>query len=311
MEFNSIEDFKKNFAQIYRSKVYPTLSNIDVERQNARKEGLKKAFFIGFFALVSFIIGSIYKEAGEFFFFISLILVITAFTYYSFTQKSFEQKLKTRIMPVLMDAFGNFHWTQTERISTSEIRDSRIFSRFDHRDIDDNFYGFYQDMPIEISESHLYYYTRDSKGRRQLHTTFKGVLISIGVGKRFSGHTIVRQRGFLLNSKVYQEVKLEDPEFQKRYFVDSNDQVEARFILTTAFMDRFKNLSNAFGAEYPECSFKDGKLLIALSTRKDLFKLGNLNTPVTEAGPYQQFLNEIISILEMIAVLKVTQKTGL
>lgn len=42
------------------------------------------------------------------------------------------------------------------------------------------------------------------------------------------------------NRRVYEEVKLEDVEFSKQFFVDSNDQVEARFLLTTAFMERFK-----------------------------------------------------------------------
>ena len=210
-----------------------------------------------------------------------------------------------------MDAFGNFFWSEYERIDTLEIYASKLFSRFDYRDSDDNFYGTYRQMPIEISETCLYYYTRDSKGRKRTSTTFDGVLISIGVGKNFTGHTIIREREFLCNQKNYQEVKLEDPEFSKQFFVDSNDQIEARYIITTAFMERFKNISNAFGSQHAICSFRNKQLLIALRTSKDLFRLGNLSTPITDTKPFQNLLNELISIFEMINYLKVTDKTGL
>ena len=210
-----------------------------------------------------------------------------------------------------MKAFGNFQWSNQDAIDTSEIVTSRLFSSFEYRDSDDNFIGTYNNMPIAISESEMYYYTRGSRGGRQKHITFKGVIITIGVGKNFTGHTIIRVKGLFGARRAYEEVKLEDPEFQKQFFVDSNDQVEARFLITPAFMERFKRISNAFGAKHAECSFKDGKVMIALATGKDLFKLGSLSTPVTDTKPYEVFLNEILSILEMIDHLKVTQKIGL
>ena len=40
-------------------------------------------------------------------------------------------------------------------------------------------------------------------------------------------------------------------------------------------------------------SVKDNNLLIAIPTSKDLFSLGDLNTPVTDTQQYQEFLDEI------------------
>lgn len=309
MEFNNIKDFKSNFAKIYHSEVAPQLRVFDNERQTTQKKALTITIIslslgIGIFYLFN-------NNPNGLFIFLSGAFVLLGLAVYPWMQKGFEQKLKERILPVLMKAFGNFQWTTLPTIETFDIRDSKMFSNFEHRDTDDNFTGTYNNMPIAISETELYYYTTDSKGRRCKHTTFKGALISIGVGKNFTGHTIIRVKGLFGARRAYEEVKLEDPEFSKQFFVDSNDQVEARFLLTPAFMERFKRISNAFGAKHAECSFKDGKVLIALATAKDLFKLGSLNTPVTDTKPYEVFLNEILSIMEMIDHLKVTQKIGL
>lgn len=307
MEFKSIKDFKDNFAKIYHENVAPQLKYIDNERIVTQKKAK-------LYSTISFSTGAVAAVTGFFLqtelaIWIGVGVCVLAFVIYSSMQKNFENKLKTQIMPLFMQAFGNFKWSTNEVIPTFEIKDSAIFERFSNRDVDDNFTGIYRGMPIEISETELYYYVSTRNGR-QRRDVFKGVLISIGVGKNFTGHTIVRLREFLFNNKVYEEVKLEDPEFGKKYFVDSNDQVEARYLLTTAFMERFKNISTAFGAS-AECSFKNGKILIALTTYKDLFRLGRLNTPVTDTAPYMQFLKEIISIFEMIDHLKLLEKTGL
>lgn len=309
MEFNSISDFKSNFAKLYHSQVVPVLGPIEQERKQTFLIAVICTLLVLCTAGIIFVCG--YTSNNDIFITIGLIVGILGFLIYPFMQKGFETKLKYRIMPSLMKAFGNFTWTDSQVIDTSEIRMSKLFGRFDDREVDDNFKGIYREMPIEISETILTYETRDSKGKRHTHTTFKGVIISIGVGKNFEGHTIIRGREFLFNTKCYEEVKLEDPEFQKKFFVDANNQVEARYLLTTAFMERFKKMSNAFGAKCAECSFKDQKLLIALSTGKDLFALGNLRTPVNDTTQFKILLKEFISILEMIDHLKITQKIGL
>lgn len=311
MEINNIQEFKHNFAKIYHEKVLPQLKYIDNERIVVRKKAIIFSLIILILAPFVLFMNFLNPDTYDIVYYISGALVVGSGVCYRTMQKNFENKLKKHIMPLFMQAFGNFRWTNSQVISTDEIIDSKIFEKFTHRDIDDNFQGEYRNTPIEISETHLYYYTYNSRRGRQKCTVFKGVIISIGVGKRFTGHTIVRGRDFLFNKKVYQEVKLEDPEFSKKYFVDSDDQIEARYLLTTAFMERFKTITTAFNASGAECSFKNNKMLITLFCYKDLFRLGKLNTPVTDSAQYMQFLKEIISIFEMIDHLKIIEKTGL
>lgn len=103
---------------------------------------------------------------------------------------------------------------------------------------------------------------------------------------------------------------MEDVEFNKKYKTFSNNQVEARFVLTTAFMERFKNLQIAFKAKYIRAAFKDKKITIAIDAGKDLFSMAQMNKE-TNAETFVELFNEILSILALIQALKLNQKIGL
>lgn len=307
MEFDSVNDFKRNFTRVYHGEVVPALAPFEKKRRDI----IRNLTTIGIVAGVLLFLAVTLIPSDDAKIFVAVAIIFLVVIVFGWMQKDFEKNLKKSILPVLLRAFGNLQWTQLPVVQSDEIRSSRIFSRWEYHDSDDNFYGIYKNCSMKISEVELFYYTRDSKGRRQKHTEFKGAIVTIDVGKNFTGHTIVRRRGFLLNDKVYEEVKLEDPEFSKQFFVDSNDQIESRVLLTPAFMERFKWIKNAFGAQHAECSFKNQQIMIALSTYKDLFSLGSLFKPVDDTKQFMTFLNEIVSIYEMIDYLKVTDKTGL
>ena len=113
------------------------------------------------------------------------------------------------------------------------------------------------------------------------------------------------------NKEVLNEIKLEDSEFNKKYKAYSSDEVEGRYLITTAFMERFKNLQTAFGARGVKCSFYGESLMFAISTNKNLFEIGNLFTPLNSPKQLDVFFNELISILAFIDYFKLDEKTGL
>lgn len=104
---------------------------------------------------------------------------------------------------------------------------------------------------------------------------------------------------------------LEDPEFNKKYNVYSSDQIESRYLVTTAFMERFKTLHTAFGSNKAKCAFFDDKVMFAISTNKNLFEIGDLFHPLTDMKHINDFMKEISAIYEIIDYFKLTEKTGL
>lgn len=107
------------------------------------------------------------------------------------------------------------------------------------------------------------------------------------------------------------KIKFEDNEFNKKYDVYSFDEIEARYLITPAFMERFKNMQTAFGTKRVKCSFYDDKIMFAITTNKNLFELGSLFRPVTDYDNFNKFFKELTSILKFIDYFKLDEKTGL
>ena len=113
------------------------------------------------------------------------------------------------------------------------------------------------------------------------------------------------------NTGKLNELKLEDPEFSKKYKAYSSDQVEGRYLITPAFMERFKNIQTAFGSRMVKCSFYNDSLMFAISTNKNLFEIGNLFCSLENPRHFETFFNELTSIFMLVDYFKLDEKTGL
>ena len=108
----------------------------------------------------------------------------------------------------------------------------------------------------------------------------------------------------------YQKVELEDVEFNKTFSVYTTNQIEARYALTTSMMDRLLQLNMIFKSKYIRASFKNGKLVLAIQSDKDLFKLGTV-WPCSMEKISKEMFAELISILKITDALNLNSDTGL
>ena len=147
-------------------------------------------------------------------------------------------------------------------ITQSEYHQSKLFlTGVDRYSGDDLVSGTIGKTTIRFSEVHSEYKTQttDSKGRTRTtwHTIFRGIFFIGDFNKHFKGETIVLPDtaeslfgglGSLfqkMNISRDQLVKLEDTEFEKAFCVYSNDQVEARYILSPKLMERIVELKGS------------------------------------------------------------------
>jgi len=107
------------------------------------------------------------------------------------------------------------------------------------------------------------------------------------------------------------KINLEDPKFSKRFNVYSSDEVEARYLVTPLFMELLDNLKTAFNSKTIKCSFFDDNLMIAISTKKDVFEIGDLSIPCDNPKFILQFWRELSSIYKMVEYFKLNEKTHL
>ncbi len=115
----------------------------------------------------------------------------------------------------------------------------------------------------------------------------------------------------IIDTEKLHKINLEDPVFNKKYNVYSADEVEARYLITTAFMERFKNLRTAFGSKYAKCCFLDDTIMFAIATNKDLFEFGSLFYPINNSKHMQMFFNQLTSILQLAEHFKLDENTKL
>ena len=133
------------------------------------------------------------------------------------------------------------------------------------------------------------------------------------MNKKFSGHTVIKPNSLIHSSpsSKLHFTELEDSEFNKKFDVYTNDEVDARYLITPAFLERLKRMKTAFNASRVSCAFYEDYLIIALSTLKDIFSICSLIKPIDDRKQYIQMYDEIISIIKLIDHFKLNQKTGL
>ena len=117
---------------------------------------------------------------------------------------------------------------------------------------------------------------------------------------------------FIFPKNQMMSMKLEDSDFNKKYIVTTEDQIEGRYLITTGFMDRFKNLQTAFGTKNIKCAFFDNKVMFALHTNKDFFELSEgLFHSLKHPKRVKSFYEETTAIYDIIDYFKLDEKTGL
>lgn len=149
--------------------------------------------------------------------------------------------------------------------------------------------------------------------KRVLKPAFKGIIVELDMNKNFDGHTFILEKGakgLKVDDSKFESVQLEDVEFAKVYNVYSDSQIESRYLLTTAFIDRLQNLKETFNAEYVRVAFKDNKVVLAIHTNRDMFSMAQYLTK-TGQETFIKLFKEIVSVLDVVEALKLNQKLGL
>ncbi|NQX43606.1 Protein of unknown function [Pedobacter steynii] len=173
-----------------------------------------------------------------------------------------------------------------QALSEEAFISSRLFAKAPERyQSEDQVYGFAGKTKFSFSEVHAEYktVTQTKNGQRvDWHDILKGIVFSADFNKNFNGTTMVRPKDF---SAVFgawistalpifasgEVVKLENPDFDKNFITYSNDQVEARYILTPSMMERISEL-NKRSQDTISLSFTGSLVYIAFPLNGNYFE---------------------------------------
>lgn len=218
-------------------------------------------------------------------------------------------EMKQDFMPIVCECFENLRWSNVRPARTSEFYDVGLVDYYNRTSFDDIFIGNYKGVHFKIIEADLKYESGSGKNR-SVRTILYGIILKIEANSTNSSHTIIRPDSLIKGTiKNLKRTELEDVIFEKKFDVYTNDEVEARVVITAAFMERLNNIGKVFKAYSTSCAFLNNAVYVALDTRKDMFEIFDFNKPIDGAEFFARMFEELLSIYKLIDYLELGQKT--
>lgn len=328
-------DFAINFAKIMQKN----LKSWEAIQKEERLSLISWKAFMWYFdiSLIGFVPG---KHETDYNLKIHCIFAVIIFLFVvwgniSITNKRYQNRIKKTLFQKLIATFGDIQYisktdedtfadeilnkkenkNKAYEIPKSVFENSKLFDKPVHyKNDDDCFWGEYKNVSFVINETEFGYITKGKSKEEQ--TLFKGIGMEFKMNKKINSRVLILSK--LSLTKIpdnFEKVELEYEKFNKKYDVwvekCSNGQIEARYLLNAAFLNRFMQIQTSFGILNMKCSIYQNSLLILLSTRKDLFEMNHLFGRIDDISQYQHLFDEFTSVLSFIEVLNLSSKTGL
>lgn len=227
----------------------------------------------------------------------------------------YKQKVKPQIMPDFANFFGSFMYQYEGKIDDIILFQSNLFGKYNQSIGDDFFTGIYEGVKISIAEEKLKLLKKDFRDFDVSKNVFEGVCILFEMNKNFKGKTVVLKDKKLFNAfnKIsgLQNVKLEDMRFEKYFEVYSDDQIEARYLLTTGFMERMLKLRDLYEGKSIQFCFNQNTLLLAIPTKQNMFEANSFFRSNINKKKIDMVFNQFYTIFSIVKLLKLNQKIGM
>ena len=323
--FPEEKDYEIGFSDHYNKYLKDKVERFEENRISTLKEARKRLIIWLFYIFfTSFIVYFLYKNFLELnrdiVAFTTLILVsigVAAPFFWIFSPIwSYEENIKKEIFPNVLNFFGDFKYHIETKKSVKEYYATELIPNHDTEIAEDHITGTYKDIKVDLFETKL---SKDSdeNSSTTINTVFDGIIVELSMNKSFSGKTVIKKdigtvgNWFINKSTSLKKVKLEDPNFEKMFEVYSDDQVEARYLLTVTFIERLKELVENFGGKSIQCCFYNNKLLMMIPIEKDLFETGSIYEAEDFIDDIKSLLKELSLIFNIIDTLKLNMKINL
>ncbi|MEN8127648.1 MAG: DUF3137 domain-containing protein [Planctomycetota bacterium] len=272
----------------YTNELTADLQQMETKRKQVMQNTMVTVGVIGVLGLI--VTGVIVAQGAPPFAFLFVLIggAIIGGIAFTFIGKGYKREFKQRIIPKIVHfAEPNLSYHPTEKIDEYTFKGSKLFTKgIDRYRGEDLVRGRVDKTDIVFSEVHAEYKTSSGTGknrRTQWHTIFKGLFFIADFNKHFHGQTLVlpdtAESLFGSFGKMLQSwnigrpdlIQLEDPEFEREFVVYGNDQVEARYILSTSLMQRILDFKNKTGTKI-YLSFTGSKVYVAVPMTRNMFE---------------------------------------
>lgn len=322
--YKEIGTYDAGFAEYYSTNLKVLVDEFESDRVAALISARKKLLWLTpLFFIIPILGWNILVWEYDYFdrprfigiYFIALSYLATIFYIYQ-SVNIYQTSIKTKIFPCILDFIGDFHYSPKVSDKVLQYKDNGITPSFDQENSEDHIHGDYKDVSLDLFETHLQKWKGFGRSRRR-QTVFNGLIIDLRVSKNFIGKTLVKaDRGTVGNwfSKTlpsFENIKLKDTQFEEVFEVYSNNQKEARCLLTTNFMERLLELIKIFDSSKIELCFENNSLFLMVPLRKPMFEPGPITEPEDFIDDAQSLLKEIHLIFQIVDTLQLNMRHDL
>lgn len=296
-----------------------TLAALRELRDDTRKKALTlSAIIVAFTVLLS--LGTIVLD-GSIMMCVLVSGIISAVVVYTQMMRGVRLKYKKLVVPSLLKEIDpGLAYNPTGCIPKEEFRRSKIFSESaDSYSGEDLVFGSYRGIPIRFSELKVQERHSNGKNNTTYHTFFAGIFMVADFNKDFKySHWVLPDTAEAALGQVFGNflqklnlpgrghmTRMEDPAFEKKFVVYTENDVEARYILTPKLMHTMLKLSERFrkGVSRIGFAFMNSNVYIAIPIEggRDLFEMpshGELGEET--ARRTQEELKEILSVFDVM-----------
>lgn len=302
---------RESFSSIFSKQVKPALEKLEPERKKLRKRlsvvyGWLAAFLLSFFLLCF-----IPSHPLPLFFIMLFSFAVSVWNYRKLREakvifvRHYKQEVIRQIVQSIDPSLGYY---PGNKVPCEYYDNSNLYPEgYDVYIGDDYVEGKIGKTTVLFSELEVLRRRSDVENA-DMTLLFKGMFFVADFNKNFLGQTYVwdrRERGFnFLNKNNFpfsvdlEKILLESSDFTDRFITFSNDQVEARYILSPSLMERMVKLATQWDKKI-SFAFVNCNIMIAIPFKEDLFE-PDINNILSEEhiSSYYDLLVMMIDIVE-------------
>jgi hypothetical protein len=263
----------------------------ELRRVLLEQERLRKALQRNFFIATGTSIGLLFWLRGDTSWVATFVYIaIVVWIAYRWNAGHFRYTFKRNVISKLVTFFGEeLYYSARGCVPQTLFKNSRLFHDVENFGGEDLVSGKIDGLRFAFSEIHF-----TSK-----NALFRGMFFAIELP------TEAKRAAFLYPqraikpylAKYVQRVKLEDPHFERTFDVYAEDQVAARVLLTTHFMEQVMALRKLCN-QTPYVSFSHRHLYIAVPSYQNLLE-PSLFQSVLDPTTVRRFLSEFEVVLSI------------
>lgn len=271
----------ENFSDFYLKKIRGKLVLLEVER----KKGLRLFSLLSFITLASSIKLFWTYRNPVFNQFLIIAVVVLLVLIYKLSFHTYRKKYKEKILAVL---FGEYlkdcffrpdgHLSEAEYVSTLIYQSA--FNKFSGEDYAA---GVFQGFNLKMSELQVAYQSGSGKNK-STKSVFRGLMIIYYMPHRLKTITVIKPDysakilgtwlGGIFNKMEkrtsLESVRLENPEFEREFKIEADDQIDVRKFLTPYMQEQMLKLRARIKMPFA-LSVQPGQVSFAFSTLTDFF----------------------------------------